>query len=221
MPIDPSLRDALAAVTTSSLARALARRGLVDGTLQGIGPGPGGIGTVVGEAATLRLIPSRGEADDEGRLAAAVEAVPKDAVVVVATAGSGAAVLSEAVAARLRQRGAGALVTDGAAPSGSALPVWSAPSVGPSGRTLVLAGSGEPVALGAAAVHPGDILVADAEGVVVIPPGIAEAVALEAVERQRLDLWILREIEKGTPLPGLSPPDAGTLARYEAETRPD
>ena len=220
MPIDPSLRDALAAVTTASLARALARRGIANCTLRGVAPRSSGSGTVVGEAFTLRLIPSRGESEDESRLATAIEAIPREAVVVIATGGSEGAGISETIGARLHHRGVLAVVTDAAAAPNSALPVWAALLRGPSGYILAFAGSDEPVGLGSAAVHPSDIVVADAEGIVVIPPGIAEAVALEAVERQRLDLWILREIEKGVPLPGLSPPNAETLARYEAETRP-
>jgi regulator of RNase E activity RraA len=63
-------------------------------------------------------------------------------------------------------------------------------------------------------------VVADAAGVVVIPAAIAESVALEAVEQQRLDLWIQREVEKGVSLDGLLPPDAAAMARFEAETKP-
>jgi len=220
MPIDPSLRDALAAVTTASLARALARRGVANCTLRGVAPRSSSAETVVGEAYTLRLIPSRGEPEDESRLASCVESIPREAVAVIATGGGEGAAISETMGARLHHLGILAVVTDGAAAPNPALPVWATPSGGPSGQTLAFAGSDEPVGLGSAAVHPGDIVVADADGVVVIPPGIAEAVALEAVERQRLDLWILREIEKGAPLPGLSPPNAETLARYEAETKP-
>ncbi|TXM97555.1 dimethylmenaquinone methyltransferase, partial [Methylobacterium sp. WL103] len=68
-------------------------------------------------------------------------------------------------------------------------------------------------------VHPGDVVVGGPDGVVVIPADIAEAVALEAVEQQRLDLWLTREAEKGASLATLLPPDAATLARYEAETK--
>lgn len=221
MPIDSTLRDALGAVTTASLARALHRRGL-GGMLAGVLPRAGAGVRIVGEAFTLRLIPERADAapGPSARIEAAVEVIPEGGVAIAAAGGcgAGAAVLGEILAARLSKRGVAALVTDGGVETVGALPVWAAALAGPMGGALTLAGSAVPIALGGAAVHPGDIVVADADGVVVIPPGIAEAVALEAVERQRLDLWILREIERGAGLSGLSPPSPETLARYEAET---
>lgn len=224
MPIDTTLREALEAVTTASLARVLARRGIGGSTPRGVLARSGTSGRVVGPAHTLRLIPGRGDgapASGSRSLESAIEAIPEGAVVVADASGaSDAAPIGEVLAARLHRRGVAALVTDGAGPSGGALPVWCAASGCPASGALVLVGSGEPVALGGAAIYPGDIVVADEAGIVVVPAGIAEAVALEAVEAQRLELWTLREIERGAPLPGLSPPDAGTLARYEAETRP-
>ncbi|WP_331308791.1 hypothetical protein [Methylobacterium oryzae] len=53
-----------------------------------------------------------------------------------------------------------------------------------------------------------------------MPAALAERVALEAVEQQRLDLWIQREAERGATLASLLPPDAAALARFEAETKP-
>lgn len=213
MAIDTTLRDALSAVTVASLARALARRGIPACSLSGIA----GAGHAVGPAATLRMIPGRGAVALS--LAEAIEAVPEGAVVVIDTGRSGLPLPFGAIlAARLAARGAAGLVTDGSLGSESGLPVWDATAAVGDG-TLQLAGSGEAVACAGAAVHPGDIVVAAHDGVVAIPQGIAEAVALEAVEQQRLDLWLTREAEKGTSLTTLLPPDAATLARYEAETR--
>ncbi len=61
-------------------------------------------------------------------------------------------------------------------------------------------------------------MVCGPDGIVAIPPEKAEQIALEAVEQQRLDLWLQREAEKGGSLYGLLPPDSSTLARFEAET---
>ncbi|MFD0934941.1 dimethylmenaquinone methyltransferase, partial [Methylobacterium trifolii] len=99
------------------------------------------------------------------------------------------------------------------------LAVWCDPG-DRTGPGLALAGSGEAIACAGAAIHPGDIVVAGPDGVVVVPHDIAEAVALEAVEQQRLDLWLQREAEKGVGLHELLPPDAATLARFQAETKP-
>ncbi|TXN69803.1 dimethylmenaquinone methyltransferase [Methylobacterium sp. WL6] len=213
MALDPTLRDALSAVTVASLARALARRGVPACALSGIA----GSGRAVGPAVTLRMIPARGEVARS--LAEAIEAVPEGAVVVVDTGRSGLALPFGAIlAARLSARGVAGLVTDGCLAAESGLAVWDA-AFAPGEGTLQLAGSGEPIACAGAAVHPGDVVVGGPDGVVVIPADIAEAVALEAVEQQRLDLWLTREAEKGASLATLLPPDAETLARYEAETR--
>ncbi|WP_375464503.1 dimethylmenaquinone methyltransferase [uncultured Methylobacterium sp.] len=212
MAIDPTLRDALSAVTVASLARVLARRGVPACSLHGIT----GTGAAVGPAATLRMIPARG--DVAGSLAEAIEAVPDGAVVVIDTGRSGLDLPFAAIlAARLAQRGVAGLVTDGTLTAEAGLPAWSA-AMTPGSGSLSLAGSGEAIACAGAAVHPGDIVVGGPDGVIVIPRDIAEAVALEAVEQQRLDLWLAREAETGASLRTLLPPDAATLARFEAET---
>jgi regulator of RNase E activity RraA len=76
----------------------------------------------------------------------------------------------------------------------------------------------EPVGCGGVAVYPDDVVVADGDGAVLIPQALVAEVAKAAVDQERLEMWIMREIEKGVPLPGLYPPNAETRARYEAET---
>lgn len=216
MPIDPTLRDALSAVTPASLARALVRAGVRSFSPHGLSARGGGA-TAIGPAYTVRMIPARGEA--AGDLAAAFDAVPEGAVVVIASAGPGVALpFGSILAARLAQHGVAGLVTDAALPEAAGLPVWCAAEAG--GGGLALVGTGEPVACAGAAIHPGDVVVCGPAGIVAVPPDLAERVALEAVEQQRLDLWIQREVEKGARLASLLPPDAEALARFEAETRP-
>lgn len=213
MAIDPTLRDALSAVTTASLARALVRAGLRDFAPAGLSGGKGE--TVVGPAHTLRLVPARGEG--VGDLASAIESVPEGAVVVIDAAGTGRPLpFGAIVAGRLASKKAAALVTDAAIAENLALPAWVAPGSAAGG--LSLAGSWQPVTCGGAAIHPGDIMVCGPDGIVAIPPEMAEQIALEAVEQQRLDLWLQREAEKGESLYGLLPPDSTTRARFEAET---
>jgi regulator of RNase E activity RraA len=65
-------------------------------------------------------------------------------------------------------------------------------------------------------VIPNDVVVADADGAVVIPAALLAEVMAESVEQERMEAWILTEIAAGVPLPGLYPPNAETRARYEA-----
>ncbi|MHC2108064.1 MULTISPECIES: dimethylmenaquinone methyltransferase [unclassified Methylobacterium] len=214
MAIDPTLRDALSAVTPASLARALTRAGIKAFSPRGLTARGG---SAIGPAYTLRMIPARNDA--AGDLAAAIDAVPEGAVLVIDAAGSGLALpFGAIVAARLAQRGVAGLITDGALPDPTGLPVWSAQEAG--SETLALVGAQERVSCGGAAIHPGDIVVCGSGGIVALPADLAERVALEAVEQQRLDLWIQREAERGENLASLLPPDAAALARFEAETKP-
>jgi regulator of RNase E activity RraA len=67
------------------------------------------------------------------------------------------------------------------------------------------------------AVFPNDVIVADADGAVLIPAALLDDVIAQSVEQERLEGWIMREVEKGAALPGLYPPNAENKARYEAD----
>jgi regulator of RNase E activity RraA len=73
-----------------------------------------------------------------------------------------------------------------------------------------------PIACGGVPVYPGDVLVGDADGVVVIPRHLAEEVARDAAEQERFEAWVLDEVRAGTPIFGLYPPSEETRQRYEA-----
>ena len=73
-----------------------------------------------------------------------------------------------------------------------------------------------PIACGDVAVFPGDILVGDREGVVVIPRHLADEVARDGAEQEQLESWILKEVKAGKGIFGLYPPDDATRARYQA-----
>jgi regulator of RNase E activity RraA len=112
------------------------------------------------------------------------------------------------------------VMRDGVGVESTRLPVWSSGLAAPasvSGLTFV--GWQEPIGCGGVAVFPNDVIVADGDGAVVIPAALVEEVARAGVDQERLELWIMREVEKGVPLPGLYPPNAETRARYEAETK--
>lgn len=77
----------------------------------------------------------------------------------------------------------------------------------------------EPVACGGVAIFPSDVIVADDDGAVVIPAHLVAATVDEALEQERIDSWVLSEVERGVPLPGLYPMNPETRARYESRPR--
>jgi regulator of RNase E activity RraA len=77
----------------------------------------------------------------------------------------------------------------------------------------------EPIGCGGVAIFPDDIVVADGDGAVVIPQAMLAEVAAEAEEQERLEAWIMKEVEGGASLPGLYPPNAETKARYDRERK--
>ena len=77
-----------------------------------------------------------------------------------------------------------------------------------------------PIACGEVAVYPGDWIVGDAEGVVVIPRHLVEEIAAEAVAMTRFEDYVDGEVAKGRSIVGLYPPDARTRAEYEATRKP-
>jgi regulator of RNase E activity RraA len=68
-------------------------------------------------------------------------------------------------------------------------------------------------------VFPGDVIVADGDGAVVIPVALVDEVAKLGPAQERFENWALAEVQKGASLPGLYPPNEATRARYEAETK--
>jgi regulator of RNase E activity RraA len=75
----------------------------------------------------------------------------------------------------------------------------------------------QPIGCGGVAVFPNDVIVADADGAVLIPAALLDEVIAQSVEQERLEGWIMREVERGAALPGLYPTNAEALARFEAE----
>jgi regulator of RNase E activity RraA len=97
------------------------------------------------------------------------------------------------------------------------LPVWaSGTAAPPSVAGLTFVDWQQPVGCGGVAVFPGDVIVADQDGAVVIPTALVEEVAVLADEQERLEDWIIGEVRGGASLPGLYPPNAENRARYEA-----
>jgi regulator of RNase E activity RraA len=229
MQLSHDIRAALAAASTATLTTVLLKKGVRRSWMKGPLPLFGHEGRVIGPAFTLRFVPAREDlATPESwssprSTRAAIEDMPEGVVVVAdAMSVTDAGIFGDILCARMVKRGVAALVTDGvvrdaAGVQGTGLPVFSQGVAAPASVAgLTFVGWQEPVGCGGVAVFPDDVIVADRDGAVVIPHAMLEAVAHEAEEQERLEGWIMREVEAGKRLPGLYPPDAETKARYEA-----
>ena len=229
MELDAKTVAALSGVTTATLTTLLLKKGLRNVYLRGTQPIRRDQRRAVGPAFTLRFVPMREDQATPESWAkpvstrTAIEAMPAGCVVVVDARGvTDAGIFGDILCARMRQRGVAALVTDGVMRDlhgvlATGLPVWCAGAAAPpsvSGLTFV--NWQEPIGCGGVAVFPDDIIVADDDGAVVIPAAFAGEAAAVAVEQERLEAWIMEEVARSVPLPGLYPPNADTRARYEA-----
>jgi regulator of RNase E activity RraA len=230
MTLTPALADALRAVSTATLTTVLLKKGLRRAWMRGPKPLANAGERVVGPAFTLRFVPAREDLATPESWASprstrgAIEAMPEGCVAVADAMGiADAGIFGDILAARMRKRGVAALVTDGAmrdgiGVAGTGLAVWAAGLAAPASVAgLTFVGWGEPIGCGGVAVFSDDIVVADGDGAVVIPLALLSEVAALAVEQERLETWIMGEVERGAALPGLYPPNAETTARYKAE----
>jgi regulator of RNase E activity RraA len=230
MTLDKTLADALRATSTGTITTVLLKKGIRRTWMHGPSPVFHADERIVGPAFTLRFVPMREDlATPESwssprSTRAAIEEMPEGCIVVADAMGvTEAGIFGDILCARMRKRGVAALVTDGAMRDGvgcegTGLPIWcSGVAAPPSVAGLTFVGWQEPIGCGGIAVFPNDIVVADGDGAVVIPAAYVEEVAKAGPEQEMLELWLMREIEKGHPLPGLYPPNAETKARYEAE----
>ena len=230
--ISDQLRAALAQVTTATLTTVLLKQGIRNTWLRGPVPfGPAAQGTrVVGEAFTLRFVPMREDLATPASWAsprstrAAIEEMPGGAICVADAMGvADAGIFGDILCARIARRGLAALVTDGAIRDAAGviatgLPVWCRGAAAPASvAALTFAGWQEPIACGGVAVLPGDVIVADEDGAIVLPQALAESAAAAAVEQEREEAWVLRQVHGGAALPGLYPMSAETRERYERE----
>ena len=234
MSLDPKIAEALAAVSTATLTTILLKKGLRNVWMRGAKPLRPGGKRLVGRAFTLRFVPAREDLATPESWAsprstrAAIEAMPEGCITVVDAMGiTDAGIFGDILCARMAKRGVTALVTDGVVRDiegvlGSQLPVWCQGTAAPASVAgLTFVGWQEPIGCGGVAVFPNDIVVADADGAVLIPAALLEAVIPEAVEQERFEGWIMSEVARGVPLPGLYPPNEETRARYDdwAKTR--
>ncbi|KJK24191.1 dimethylmenaquinone methyltransferase [Burkholderiaceae bacterium 16] len=231
LPLDESVIKALQGVTTATLTTVLLKHGLRNVWLRGTRPLAPGQPRLVGRAFTLRFVPAREDLATPASWGspistrAAIEDMPAGCIAVVGALGvTDAGIFGDILCARLRKRGVAGLVTDGvvrdvAGVLGTGLPVWGQGTAAPASVAgLTFVGWQEPIDCGGVAVFPNDVIVVDQDGAVLIPAAMLDEVIAASVEQERLEGWIMREVERGMPLPGLYPPNEENKARYKAWT---
>jgi regulator of RNase E activity RraA len=232
LPLDPALVRVLSGITTATLTTVLLKKGLRNVWMRSAKPLQPGQPRLVGRAFTLRFVPAREDLATPASWAApistraAIEAMPADCIAVVDAMGVvDAGVFGDILCARMKKRGVAGLVTDGvirdlAGVLGTQLPVWSQGTAAPASVTsLTFVGWQEPIGCGGVAVFPNDVVVVDDDGAVLIPAALLDEVVTASVEQERLEGWIMSEVEAGVSLPGLYPPNEEAKARYEAWAR--
>jgi regulator of RNase E activity RraA len=229
-PLDPEIINVLSQVTTATLTTILLKKGLRNVWMRGTRALRPGQPRLVGRAFTLRFVPAREDLATPASWAspistrAAIEAMPPGCIAVVDSMGvTDAGIFGDILCARMVKRGVAALITDGvvrdlAGVLGTGLPVWcSGAAAPPSVAGLTFVAWQQPIGCGGVAVFPDDVVVVDDDGAVLIPAALLDEVLAEAPEQERMEGWIMREVERGVPLPGLYPMNADTKARYAAQ----
>jgi regulator of RNase E activity RraA len=232
LPLDPKHLRALQAVCTATLTTVLLKKGLRNVWMRGAMPLRAGEPRRIGRAFTLRFVPAREDLATPASWGApistraAIEAMPPGVITVVGAMGvTDAGIFGDILCARMQKREVAALVTDGVVRDlpgvlGTGLPVWcQGTAAPPSVAGLTFVGWQQPVGCGGVAVFPNDVVVADTDGAVLIPAALLDEVVEAAVEQERLEAWTMQEVESGTPLPGLYPPNDAAKARYDAWKR--
>jgi len=229
LPLDPHVVQALSGVSTATLTTVLLKHGLRNVWLRGTRPLREGLPRVIGRAFTLRFVPAREDLATPASWGnpistrAAIEAMPAGCIAVVGALGTtDAGIFGDILCARMQRRGVAALVTDGvvrdvAGVLGTGLPVWcQGTSAPPSVAGLTFVGWQEPIDCGGVAVFPNDLIVVDQDGAVLIPQAMLGEVLDASVEQERLEGWIMTQVDAGAALPGLYPPNEDNKARYQA-----
>ena len=233
MATDSDIVSILGKVTTATLTTLLLKKGLRNVWMRGTRPINPGQPRLVGKAFTLRFVPAREDlATPESwskpiSTRAAIEAMPEGCIAVADAMGvTDAGIFGDILCARIARKGVKALVTDGAVRDiagvrGTGLPVWcQGAAAPPSVAGLTFVNWNEPIGCGGVAVFPGDWVVVDDDGAVLIPAAKVGEIVSEAPEQERLESWIMSEVEKGVVLPGLYPPNAEARVRYEKTRKP-
>lgn len=231
-PLDGETRDLLAGVSTATLATQLFRRGFRSRFMTGVHPLHPDL-KLVGTARTLRYLPMREDLDrievfrnPEMPQRKAVESMgPGEVLVIDARGDLRAGTIGNILATRIMRRGAAGIVSDGPFRDLEAIRAMRFPAfcaganAGTNLATHHPADVDLPVGCGGVLVFPGDVLVGDGDGVIVIPRHLAAEVARDAAEQERAEEFVLEKIEAGSSIVGVYPMNEETAAEYEKWAR--
>lgn len=226
--LDDDLRERLSRIAVATLSSAMRKRGLDNVSIDGLRSTQPGA-RLVGTARTLRYVPNRedlfaahgGGYNAQKRLFDSVR--PGEVIVMDARGETRAGTLGDILALRARHLGAAGIVTDGAVRDADVVTEIGIPTyfAGPHpavlGRLHVPWAVDETIACGGATVQPGDVIVGDGDGLLVIPPGIVRELVEEAEQQEAEEAFIASMVERGEPVDGLFPMDAAWRARFEAQ----
>jgi len=207
-------------VSVATLTTALFKRGFRHQFIQDVRPLNQGAGNMVGEAYTLRYIPAREDLNpitvfqnrDHPQRKAVEECPPGAVMVIDSRKDARAASAGSILVTRLMKRGVAGIVTDGGFRDSTeiaklAIPAYQQRPAAPTNLTLHQAlDINVPIGCGDAPVFPGDVIVGDGEGVVVLPTHLADELADEAVEMTAFEDFVTEEVLKGRSILGLYPP---------------
>lgn len=223
--LTPELRARIASVSTATLSSQLRKRGLNDVSIDGLrATRPDN--RLIGRARTLRFIPAREDLFETygGGYNAQKRAFdtlgPGDVLVIEARGDHGSGTLGDILALRAQVRGAAGLVTDGGLRDLDAVSALDIPTYYASPHPAVLGRRHVPwdtdltIACGGASVQPGDVIVGDADGLLVIPPALVESVVADAIEQERQESFIALQVAAGESVDGLYPMNAEWRERY-------
>jgi regulator of RNase E activity RraA len=227
--LDPEIIERLRRVSTATLTSQLLRRGFRNTFIQGLVPTRPDL-RLVGRAFTLRYVPTREDVgfqvafDNETNVQRlAVESVvPGDVLVIDARGELGAAALGDILATRILRRGGAGIVTDGClrdTPSYRELELpayFRAPHASASSIAHHPVDMNVPIGCGGVLVVPGDVVVGDAEGVVVIPNALTGEVARDAAEQEQVEAFALERVQAGESIRDLYPLRDERRAEFEA-----
>ncbi|WP_166970070.1 fumarylacetoacetate hydrolase family protein [Brevibacterium atlanticum] len=223
--LDESLLARLRVAPTAGLSAQLRARGLNNVVIEGVAPlKPGS--RIVGTAKTLRFVPNRedlfkthgGGYNAQKRAFDSIR--PGEVIVIEARGESGSGTLGDILALRAKSLGAAGVITDGgvrdSAEVAGILPVF-ATATNPAvlGRRHVPWESDVAVACGNATVLPGDVIVADDDGAIVIPRDLVEEVVDAALAKETEDGWVAEQVAAGHPIDGLFPPQGEWKTKFE------
>ncbi|WP_210604752.1 fumarylacetoacetate hydrolase family protein [Brevibacterium oceani] len=223
--LDADLVAKLTDAPTAGLSAQLRARGLNNVVIEGVAPLQPGT-KIVGTAKTLRFVPNREDLfkSHGGGYNAQKQAFdsirPGEVIVIEARGESGSGTLGDILALRAKSLGAAGVITDGgvrdSAEVAGFLPVFATarnPAV--LGRRHVPWESDVAVACGNATVLPGDVIVADDDGAIVIPRDLVEEVLDAALAKEAEDGWVAEQVAAGNPIEGLFPPKGEWKTKFE------